>query len=604
MLTILRVVKAYGFRDYDNSMIQKGGTMKSTFVKLAVLIVVLALAVIFVGSVNTTSADVTAQGGPPTVVLPTRAATKLPTLTVTPTKPGVAPQIAATPVAPLKATVTRTPTPIRVINPRSTKSGYTGSWTTSITYQNVGTQNATNIIASFYVAGSGTPYSTNPLSLNAGAGTSMFVGSVSTTPALPASFRGDAVFSSDQPLVSTVVQFVNDPTFRMRILSNGFRDADKSNQYLIATTLLNKFNRTTVFSIQNTESSAINITIRFYDADAGGVLASTINHNNIPAQSSKYIDMGNVADTGLTGRTIFNGSAIVTAVLSSDGTTPANVVAAVHEYYVDSNIAMAFEGVPLSRAANTIYMATALCQRFSLTTYYAVQNASTVAGNNAQITVTYRNTDGTVKATDGPYTIGPGQKRSINTCAPSDSTNMVNFTGSAVITSVGAPIVVIGKAQDGTAGTDPSVAEFFTGFMGEPSGSSKRALPFIRWANDTNFNNANNLGGKQRCTLAVQSLSSGTNKYNVKYYSKTGTLVATEVLTIAQYAKANSSPASAGALGTSGMNPGEFGYYTDGTFGGAVIIEAHADNPSATFIAIVRCQHPGAGEDYNAVPVD
>jgi hypothetical protein len=431
----------------------------------------------------------------------------------------------------------------------------------------------------------------------------MFIGSVSTTPSLPSSFRGDAVFSSDQPLVSTAVQFVNDPSFRMRILSNGFQESDKSNQYLIATTLLNKFNRTTIFSIQNTETAPITATVRFYNADAGGALASAVNHN-IPAQSSKYIDMGNVADTGLTGYATFNGSAIVTAVLASDGTTPANVVAAVHEYYTDSNVAMAFEGVPLSRAANTIYMATALCQRYSLTTYYAVQNASITAGNNAQITVTYRNTDGSIKASDGPYTIGPGQKKSINTCAPSDSTNMSNFTGSAVITSVGAPIVVIGKAQDGTSGADPAVAEFFTGFMGEPSGSTKRALPFIRWANDTNYNASGNIGGKQRCTLAVQSLASGTNKYNVRYYSKTGALVATEVLTIAQYAKANSSPASAGALGTSGMNPGEFGYYTDGTYGGAAIIEAHPDNPAATFIAIARCQHPGAGEDYNAIPVN
>jgi hypothetical protein len=51
------------------------------------------------------------------------------------------------------------------------------------------------------------------------------------------------------------------------------------------------------------------------------------------------------------------------------------------------------------------------------------------------------------------------------------------------------------------------------------------------------------------------------------------------------------------------MNPGEFGYYTDNTFGGAVVIEADAANPAAKFIAIARVQHPGAGEDYNAVAV-
>ena len=412
--------------------------MFSNLVKMALLAVALVLVVIVVGNVTPTAADAP-QAAPPTVVLPPPVATRTPPR-VTPT--------GAAPKAPLR--VVATPTKAAA-QPRSVKAAYGAAWTTSITYQNVGTGNATNIVASFYQAGSGTAYNTSTLSLNQGAGTSMYVGSVSTTPSLPSSFRGDVVFSSDQPLVSTAVQFVNDAAFKMRILSNGFQSSDRSNQYLIATTLLNKFNRTTVFSIQNTESAAVNATVRFYDADAGGALASTITHNNIPAQSSKYIDMGVVADTGLTGYTTFNGSAIVTAVLASDGTT-ANVVAAVHEYYTDSNIAMAFEGVPLSRAANTIYMATGLCQRYSLTTYYAVQNSSTTEGNNAKITVAYRNTDGTAKATDGPYTIGPGQKKSINTCAPSDLTNMANFTGSAVIISVGAQIVVIGKAQDGTAG--------------------------------------------------------------------------------------------------------------------------------------------------------
>ena len=72
-----------------------------------------------------------------------------------------------------------------------------------------------------------------------------------------------------------------------------------------------------------------------------------------------------------------------------------------------------------------------------------------------------------------------------------------------------------------------------------------------------------------------------------------------QVITIPGFAKANTDANTALVLGTTG----QFGYYTDGTFGGGAIIEAHSDNPTAKFIAIVRAQNPGAGEDYNSMPI-
>jgi len=479
-------------------------------------------------------------------------------------------------------------------------SARTASWVVSVTYQNVGA-NPASVNVDFYPEGSGTPISFSPLgaggTLGAGAGASFFIGSVS---GLPASFRGSAVMSSTEPLVATVVQFSQEAGFKMRMLSNGFSSTDGSNQYLIASTLMNKFNRTTVFSIQNAGDAEVKATVKFYDADNAGNLAGTANHV-IPAGSSKYIEMDKASDTGLPGSTtVFNGSAIVSAVLNSDGTTPANVVAAASELYTNKNVGANFEGVPLSRAANTVYMATGLCQRFGLDTFYAVQNAS--LASSATVNVEYFNTDGTSKTTDGPYSIGPGQKKSISTCAPSSGMAMANFTGSAKLTSTGAPIVAIGKAQ-GQVGAGPATADVFTAFLGEPQGASKLSLPFIRWANDANFNDPANVGGKQRAFIAIQNLETSSIKVNVKYYAKTGgSPVGTETLTIAGLSKGNSNPSTAtGALGAAGMNPGEFGYYTDNTFGGAVVIEADATNPTAKFIALARVQHPGAGEDYNAV---
>jgi hypothetical protein len=255
--------------------------------------------------------------------------------------------------------------------------------------------------------------------------------------------------------------------------------------------------------------------------------------------------------------------------------------------------------VPLSHAANTVYLATALCRRYGLDTFYAVQNASLAA--SATIRVQYYDTAGAPKTTDGPYTIDPGQKKSISTCAPSSGLDMTNFTGSARLTSTGAPVVAIGKAQ-GSAGASAATADVFTAFMGEPQGAARLALPFIRWANDANYNNPANVGGKQRAYIAIQNLETTPIKVNVKYYGKAGgSPVATHRLTVAGLAKGSSNASDAGALGAAGMNPGEFGYYTDNTFGGAVIIEADASNPTAKFIAVARVQHPGVGEDYNAV---
>jgi len=476
-------------------------------------------------------------------------------------------------------------------------SARNASWTVSVTYQNVGTGPA-SIVVNFYEEDDSTPIFFDPLNggtLAPGAGRSFWIGNVNN---VSPGFNGNAVISSDQPLTSTVVQFSQDPGFKMRMLYSGFQTGDASNQFLIPTVLLNKFSRTTVFSIQNTEDQPIVATVRFYDADAGGTPSSPIQHT-IPANSSKFIDMDNASDTGLVGVTVYNGSAIISAALQAGG--DANIVAAANEYYTNTNVSASFEGLPVAKAANTVNMATGVCERFGLDTFYAVSNSGT--SGNASITVTYYNTDGSQKAVDGPYNIGPGQKKSIRTCDPSDGTNMSNFTGSAKITSTGNAIVVMGKAQNSINAGSPGTADLFTAFLGEAAGASKQSFSFVRWASDAQYNDPANNGGKQRAYLAVQNLENSTVLLNAKYYDKNGTLVATDPLSIPANSKGNTNASLAGALGASGMVAGAFGYYTDNTSGGGVIIEADASNPTAKFIAIARVQHPGAGEDVNALPV-
>ncbi|MGB0383969.1 MAG: hypothetical protein ACPGWR_04015 [Ardenticatenaceae bacterium] len=479
------------------------------------------------------------------------------------------------------------------------QSAKNASWAVSVTYQNVGNAPAA-VGMNFYPELNGTPISFNPLgdgaTLAAGAGESFFIGRVS---GINAGFRGSAVMSADQPMVATVVQFSQDSGMKMRLLSNGFQASDGSEQYLIATTLLDTFGRTTVFSVQNTESVAIDATIKFIDASNGSQAASVT--HTIPAQSSKYIDLSNPADTGLPASTTsFNGSAVISAV--QQGTTnAAKVVAAASEYYLNRPLASNFEGVPLSQASNTIYMGSAVCERFGIDTFYAVQNASLT--DSASITVEYRETNGTVKTSDGPYDIGPGQKKSIRTCNPSSGVSMNNFTGSATITSTGGAIVAIGKAQSSLNAPSGSVGpDVVTAFLGQPSGASKLALPFVRWAPDNEYNGASNVGGRQRSFIAVQNLEATEIKVNVTYSDKDGVTQGSETLTIPAFAKQNSHASRANALGSDG----QFGYYGTpiNAFGGGATVEAHTDNPTAKFLAVVRVQHPGAGEDYNGMPID
>jgi len=466
------------------------------------------------------------------------------------------------------------------------------SWVVSVTYANVGTA-ATDVQVNFYEEGSATPITFDPLdggTLGAGAGRSFFIGKVG---GIDTGFRGSAVMASSQPLVATVVQFSQDAGFKMRLLSNGFQGAQSSDSYLIATTLANSFSRTTVFSVQNTEAEEITATVEFFDTD--GNSQGTVDYD-IPAYSTKYIEMDKTADTGLASST-FNGSATVTAVLKSDGTTAANVVAGVSELYTNQNIAANFEGLPDFAAANTIYMSTGLCENFGLDTFYAVQNAETAG--DAVITVHYFDKDGNAVADDGPYTIGPGQKKSIRTCDPSDGTNMSGFTGSAKVDSTGAKIVAVGKAQGSLNAPEAGKEDVFTIFMGQEAGFDTLALPFVRWASDANFNDSGNVGGKQRAFIAVQNIGSSAATVDCDYTDTDGNVVATHTLNIPANSKANTNASLAGALGLSGMNPGEFGYYTDGSFGGAVICDANGGE----IIAIARVQHPGAGEDYNGAEV-
>jgi hypothetical protein len=385
------------------------------------------------------------------------------------------------------------------------------------------------------------------------------------------------VLSSDQPVVATLVQLPQSTTVKNRPLSNGFSSG--SSTVLLASVLKNQFNTNSTFSIQNADSGAIDITVNFFDAANPSAAPIVVTETNIPQGAAKYYDMGTLSNITAAS---FNGSATVTAVKTGT-TTPANIVASVLELSTNSTAAKAFEGV--AGGAPKVFMASALCDIFGgQRTAYAVQNTSTTA--TATVNVKYSNN------TADTAQIGPGAKKSFIAC---DKTG-ANFSGAATIEATGADVVVIGKVFN-----NPAIAGFETAFLGEPTGSEKLAIPYVRWTSDANFNS----GARQRTFIAVQNVGTAdVANVQVQYLDKTGAVVGTHTIaSIAAGAKANSTAINAGSsaalleFGTPDANPG-------GGFGGSVIIQGPA---GSQLIGVARvASKVGAiqvAEDANAIAI-
>lgn len=453
---------------------------------------------------------------------------------------------------------------------------YQTPFITAITYQNVGTATAT-VTFSFYPEANGSPVNvTRPL--NAGAGSSLNVGQLTGNEALPAAFLGSSVMSSNQPVVATLVQLPQSTTVKNRPLSNGF--SKTSSNVLLATLLKNKFNTHSKFSIQNADSTGVDVTVKIFNADSPSDPAIQLPAVTLPAGSAKYFDMATIPQVSAG---TFNGSATVTAVKSGSA-NPGNIVGSVVELSTNSTGAAAFEGV--SAGSATVFMATGLCNVFGgQTTAYAIQNVDATV---ATVKVKFAPGTGDADGGEKEVPINPGAKASVNAC---DSVNQ-GYSGAATITS-DKNIVVIGKVFGGGLGT---------AFLGEPLGSAKLALPYVRWTNDAAYN----AGNGQRVNIAIQNVDgAAVNNVVVKYLDKNGTVVGTHTIaTIAAGAKANSNPVTATGdaaklleFGTPAANPG-------GGFGGAVIVEGPA---GSKLVAIARVgSKVGAAtvaEDYNGIAV-
>ncbi|HMN26581.1 MAG TPA: hypothetical protein PKE45_00395 [Caldilineaceae bacterium] len=457
---------------------------------------------------------------------------------------------------------------------------YQTPFVSSITYQNVSASTAD--VQFVFVDRLNRPTIAINRQLPANAGSSVFVGVLTSNEQLPEGFSGSMYMTANQPIVATIVQ-IPQPAYspvKNRPLYNA--SSVGSSTLYVPSLLKNMFGTTTIFAVQNATNGTIDVTLQIYDVQNPSAPPIEVHEENLLAYQSMAFDAGRLAQ--LTQAT-FNGSAVVTAV-KDNSSEPAALVGSVTELATGGVGAVAYEAV--TQPAKVAYMATALCNAFGgQSTFYAVQNTSRTSSTT--VSVTYSN--GVVHG----QMVAPGAKASFGACAAPGMP--AGFSGAAKITSDNTDIVVVGKLAGGGR---------LTAFGGSPFGTPKLALPYIRWTNDTAFNQ----GGPQRAYIAIQNVGAATaNNVTVKYLDNVGNLLGTHTIaSIAASAKANSTPVD--ATPTTSADAAkllEFGTpraNANGAFGGSAIIEA----PGGQLLAIARIGSKvdtgEIAEDYNAFPID
>ena len=444
------------------------------------------------------------------------------------------------------------------------QSATSQTWSTSITYYTPSDTGGTLVI-SYYPEGSSTSIDADPIVLSPHKAGSLYIGSV---PGMTSTFQGGAVLLADVPVVAAAVNIAGDAAGYPRPLYSGFDPAQSSANFLIPTVLFEAFGTNSLVSIQNVESFAIDATLRVFAP--GNPVAVFEQVYAIPAQSAELVP---AADMGLVSG--FSGSATVEAT--------GRVVAAAQETDNNARSAKAFEGLAADAGSANIFMASMMCQAFGgQTSYYAIQNAG---GSDANVEIDFYGTDGSLLDTATGITIGVGNKVSANPCSYVAS----GTAGSAVIRSTNAmPLVAVGKIAGGGLSA--------TAFLGQSEGFLKVAAPYIRWKADPTTG--------ERAYVAVMNVGGAdATDVVVNYYDNTGSLAASHTLAtgadpMPQFIKANSNPATAGALdgsGNFGVNP----------YGGA--IEVVSDQPVIVVVRVARAVTlPGytlLAEDYNGVSV-
>ncbi len=381
-------------------------------------------------------------------------------------------------------------------------------------------------------------------------------------------FRGSGVLTSTHDIASVVVY---NPQYSSTVRAFPIvqTSTNGAGTMYFATAVKKAFasQMTSVFAVQNVGSGNIStITLTLYNSN--GTTQSTHTYNNLPAKATHYFDLRQLTSVGNN----FSGSATVTASSGS-------IYATAFEFSEGFTYAQGFEAT--SSGASSVFMPTALCGYFGVSSSYAVRNVGTSSTN---ITITYSDI-----TTPQTYSnLAPNAKASFVVCDHVSS----GYSGAAKITtSSGGSVVVVGKAFNNN---------FQAAVTGVATPDDTWALPFVRWT-QSNWDN----GTRQRTYLAISNLgTSSVSNVKVYYLDRNGCIADIHTISsIAAGAKAPSNPYI-----NSDSDTSEFGYGPSYQYGGSVIVVGPT-NSQLVVLARTSTHIGGAStdtlisEDYTGIAV-
>jgi hypothetical protein len=441
------------------------------------------------------------------------------------------------------------------------------TWTSEIAYFN--TEDASGTLNITFYDSNGDVTSTDPVALSPYQSGTLLIGSIS---GLGTDFSGSAVMSADVQIAAVYIEFVSgvESDDYDRKIYTGFFPGNAANTFYIPTVLKKAFGATSQIGIQNVDSSlSAPLTLEFFipgETDP----AYTDESITLDPQAAYIFSMNDYASIP----DGFSGSLKIT---SAGG----EIVASSEETWDNDRFAYSFEGV--ASGENKVYVPTMLCRYgpgLSIS-YYALQ----AVGGEANVIMRHydRNTGAQVGedfSLEDP--LPDGGKASLQPCR--DGGVPDGAIGSSVIETTGAPIIVTVKVADETGGIR-------TAFIGQGTGATHQALPYVRWNADP--------AAEFLSYIAIMNIGEDdATDVKAYYYDSSGTLVTTHVIADAGSAlppmlKRNTNAATAGALDL------------DGNFAGAVIITS--DQPVlVTVRAAKEVSDLGIinmfAEDYTGIP--
>jgi aspartate 1-decarboxylase len=430
---------------------------------------------------------------------------------------------------------------------------YATSFSTAITYQNVGSDIA-HVTILIYTEGNTTPISISRPDLPPNASTTVSVGTLGT---VPASFKGSAVIKSDVNLAVTMTEIPGNSSMRNRPMASGFITGAADLWFLS----VNKTDEVkTVFSVQNIDTNPADLNITFYSA-SGPI---TLTRSNIAAGGSVFFDTASISEIGAS----FSGNVHIQAV-HTGSSVAGKIIGTMMDLSTISTDVAATES--MTGGSQTIYMPYAFCNNNGMNTSYYVFNPSLTESENISVSFS----SGGVLTNNLPPATGGW----FSACSPRHTPD--GYNGYAVINSNPGPVLAMGRVK---------LSGMSASFLGEYHGSSRIALPLVNWTVDGWGN-----GTRQQTWVTVQNIGGNLDAgaVTIHYYDKNGGLIGSQPLgAIPNGGRVDSNGSVVGA--------NEFGYYTDGSTGGSVIVEGPAGSQLMA-IAWAESLDPATGNMYGDI---